>query len=101
MRSTHVLLLCVFAAGCGGDDGGDDSGDRPARSECERSVQSAPQLSTEVKDELLGICEEGAEGGPEAERAAIRRVCVRVIEESLPAGPAADQAKESCRVDSP
>jgi hypothetical protein len=97
-RSLHLLVLCILAtgsiaAGCGDD--GDDGGDERATDSCTRAVEAAPQLSAEVQDELARICED-AGGDAEAVRDATRDVCIRVIEESLPAGPAADQAREAC-----
>ena len=97
-RSLFALLVCLLAgsiaAGCGDDDGGTTG--EPVADECKRTVQAAPQLPEGVRDELNRRCDEGAKGGAEASRQATREVCLRVIEESLPAGPALDQAKRTC-----
>jgi hypothetical protein len=50
-----------------------------------------------VIEELEKVCEEAAEGDEEAVRKATRKVCERTIQETVPAGPARDQALGSCR----
>ena len=118
-----LLASGLIAIGCGDDD--DDGGggsDEPAKEEssggggskdtgdanaptaaakqaaenCKQSIQAAPQLSAKVKDELNTVCEEAAQGDEEAAREATRKVCITIVEESVPAGPAADQAKDAC-----
>jgi hypothetical protein len=104
-----VVLSCgLIAAGCGGDDdddggGGGDAGGvtAPENSEqaveaCKRSVDQAPQLSSDVKDELKKSCEASAEGDEQAVAEANRKVCVKIAEETIPAGPARDQAVTAC-----
>jgi len=116
------LLIAAFgAAGCGGDDdedsgssGGapsgesskeDSGGDTPALSgdareqaeeNCKKSITAQTQLSADVKKDLEEICEEAADGDEDAVRKATKEVCVKIVEDSVPAGPARDQAVMSC-----
>jgi hypothetical protein len=105
-----VVLSCgLIAAGCGGDDddggdgGGGDGGGvaapenrQQAVDACKRSVDQAPQLSSDVKSELKKSCEAAAEGDEEAVAEANRKVCVKIAQETIPAGPARDQAVDGC-----
>lgn len=63
---------------------------------CKQSVQAAQQLSEGVRSDLEEICEEAADGDEKDLRDASRRVCERIIEESVPAGSGREQALESC-----
>ena len=87
----------------GGDTGGDGDANVPsdvakqAAENCKQSIQAAPQLSADVKDKLSKVCEEAAQGDEDAAREATRTVCITIVEESVPAGPAADQAKQACK----
>jgi hypothetical protein len=95
-----LALACgPIAAGCGGGDDGDGDGARnseEAVASCKRSIEGATQLSEDVKSDLKEICEESAEGDEGAVRDASRRVCVKIAEESVPAGPVRDQAVDAC-----
>jgi flagellar motor protein MotB len=117
------LLIAGFGAvGCGGDDeeasgggGGasteesttkdSPSTDDPALSDeqrkqaeesCKQSITTQSQLSADVKADLEEICEEAAKGDEDAVRKATKEVCVKIVEESAPAGPARDQALAAC-----
>lgn len=90
-----------------GDTGGDDadSGDVPASADaavqaavdsCKQSIDAQPQLSDDVKTDLQEICEEAASGDEDAVRQATRDVCVKIVEETAPEGPARDQAVSAC-----
>ena len=70
---------------------------RAAIDACKQSVRDAPQLSEDTKTELEAICDEGKSGDPEDVKAATRKVCERMIEETVPEGAARDQALETCR----
>jgi len=109
-----VALSCgLLAAGCGDDgDGGGNGGNgadggvgaqnrEQAVDSCKQSIDNAPQLSDDVKSELKDICEESAEGDEDAVRDASRRVCVTIAEESVPEGPARQQALDACRQSGP
>jgi hypothetical protein len=63
---------------------------------CKESVASAPQLSDDVKGDLEEICEQAAEGDEDAVRDASVEVCKKIVEDSVPAGPAREQALASC-----
>jgi hypothetical protein len=119
-----VALLAggLIAAGCGDDDddggGGSDepaqtqedtgggtgaggTGDVPenvdqAIEQCKQAVNAAPQLSAEVKDDLESICEDAGEGDEDAVREATKEVCVKIIEDQVPAGQARETALQSC-----
>ncbi len=115
------LALVGFAAGGCGEEGSDGGGgDAPsggssnggsgsdavpevstpsveqAVENCRRSVDEAPQLSEDLKSDLQDICEKAARGDEDAVRKATKGVCERVVEESVPAGAARDQALQAC-----
>ena len=83
-----------------------DSGDAPAPSDevveqavdaCKQAVQtSGSQLSGELKKDLEEICEEAASGDQDDVRKASLEICKKIVEESVPAGPAREQAISSC-----
>lgn len=64
---------------------------------CKQSVDNAPQLSAEVKTDIQAICEEGDTNDPEQVKQNAGKVCERIVEESVPEGPARDQAVETCK----
>jgi hypothetical protein len=68
---------------------------------CKQSVNAAPQLSAETKSDLEGLCEEAASGDIEDVQEASEEVCVKVIEETVPAGAAREQALSSCEAVNP
>ena len=118
------LLIASFgAAGCGGDDeesSGSSGGttteessttedapstDDPALSDaqrkqaeesCKQAITAQSQLSRDVKADLEEICEEAAKGDEDAVRKATKEVCVKIVEDTAPAGPARDQAFMAC-----
>lgn len=117
------LLVAAFGvAGCGDDDedsgssGGtpteesstkDSAGDatpglsgeaaEQAAENCKKSISTqAQQLSADVVKDLEEICEKAADGDEDAVREASKEVCVKIIEDKAPAGPARDQAIEAC-----
>jgi hypothetical protein len=80
-----------------GGDGAQPSQDGQAAVEaCTQSVRDRPELSAELKSELEDICEEAGNGDPEAVKATTRKVCERIVEESVPEA-AREQALETCR----
>jgi predicted outer membrane protein len=113
-----VIALAVGAAACGDDepatpsaveeqrtDGAAGGGNgvqpsqdiRAAIETCKASVRERGELSADVKAELEKLCEEAESGDPQDAKEATRKVCERIIEESVPEGPARDQALETCR----
>jgi hypothetical protein len=125
-RKSYLLLVAllasaVLAAGCGGDDSGDGGGDGgdvagdintttsggetsasdPAVAQqiasCKQSVEAARGISNDVKKELRELCEEAATGDEAEARKASQQVCVRIIEETIPAGPARDTGVQACK----
>jgi hypothetical protein len=50
-----------------------------------------------VKSELKKSCEAAAKGDEDAVRKATRDVCVKIVEQNVPAGPARDQAVDACK----
>ena len=121
-----LLVLGFAVAGCGDDDDDSDSsngGDTPAQEstkedsgggggdagagvssearkraaeQCKTSIDAQSQLSSDVKKDLEEICEEAASGDEDAVRKATKEVCVKIVEETAPAGPARDQAVKAC-----
>jgi hypothetical protein len=88
----------------GGEDTGGDTGggeETPANvdeaiEQCKQSAQGAPNISDEARKDLEEICEKAASGDEEEVRKATRDVCVRIIEDTVPEGPARDQAVATC-----
>lgn len=122
-RKLYLLLVMVMACGlialgCGDDDddgggsdepakeessggGGGGGGDVPANVEaavkqCEEQINSVPNLSDQAKKDLENVCQDAASGDEEAVREASKKVCETIIEDTVPAGPARDQALSSC-----
>ena len=117
-----ALLACgLIAAGCGDDDddGGDGSAattvettDTPADDysggtdeeaveemveTCKRGVQTSGQdLSEDLRNDIEDLCEEAPDADEDDLREASLDICKRVVEESVPDGPAREQALESC-----
>lgn len=83
----------------GGGTGGADPNDprvRQAVESCKRSITAAPQLQADTKKELEKICDEAAEGDANAVREAAKKVCLKIVEDTVPAGPARSQAEQAC-----
>jgi hypothetical protein len=111
MRSKPYLLFAALlscaalAAGCGGDDGGggsesgsaDDPNVAQTIANCKQSVDAAQGLSEDVKNELRDACEKASTGGEEAARKASQDVCARIVEETIPAGPAREAGVQACK----
>lgn len=120
-----VMAFGLIAAGCGDDDEGDTSSDEPAVEEttdggtvdtgdadvdaavqaaidsCKSSVGATPGISDDVIADLESICEEAASGDVEAAQQATVDVCVKIAEETVPAGSAQDTAVEACQAAAP
>lgn len=116
------LLVAGFGvAGCGDDDedsgssGGTPTGEsskensagqdtpglsgdaaKQAAENCKKAITAQTQLSADVKKDLEEICEEAADGDEDAVRKATKEVCVKIVEDTAPAGPARDQAITAC-----
>ena len=97
-----LALACALPA-CGDDEpagstGGVSSQDVDAAVEnCKESVRQQAQLSDDAKSEIEALCDEAKGGDEEDVKAASRKVCERMIEETVPAGEARDQALETCK----
>jgi hypothetical protein len=112
-----LALACALPA-CGDDDepatsgttqeqtetGTSDSTPAPssedvdaAVEQCKQSVQDQPQLSDDAKSEIEALCDEAKDGDAEDVKAASRKVCERMVEETVPEGSARDQALETCK----
>ena len=117
MLSKLALLLAVAVlaiAGCGGDDkkssptpaatGGSgakigspsEEQIKAAVASCKQSIDSQPQLKDSLETELQEICEKAASGGVDDARKASAEVCVKIIEDLVPAGAPRDQALVAC-----
>ncbi len=109
-----LAALVLGLAGCGDDDedtstsggggggaatesNGGGGGSTPALSDdakkqavenCQKAVDASPQLSADVKSDLVEICKKAADGDEEAVKKATKEVCVKIVEETVPAGAA-------------
>ena len=64
---------------------------------CKEGVDSSSQqLSEDLRNDLKDICEQAAEGDEDELREASLEICKRVVEETVPEGPARDTAIEAC-----
>lgn len=81
-----------------GDPGADPSGPQveQAVEACRQQIESQPGISEDVRSDLLEICEKAASGDEQEVREATKEVCVKLIEENVPEGPAREQALASC-----
>ena len=80
--------------------GGDDIADNPqvkaAIEQCKASVDNNPQVKDDIKDDIKAICDDAASGDPEDVKQAIKDVCVKIVESSVPEGDIRDQAMTAC-----
>jgi hypothetical protein len=103
MRKLYLLLVALLAcgalaAGCGGgDDNGDGGGSNGSSGSCKQSVDSAQGLKSDTKNELKDLCEKAGEGDESEVRKASQDVCVKIVEDTVPAGPARDQSIDACK----
>jgi len=75
----------------------DDATIEQAVEACQESVRSSGgQLSDDLVSDLEDLCEEAAGGDEDDLREASREICRRIVEETVPEGPARDQALETC-----
>jgi hypothetical protein len=120
-----LLLAALFAIGCGDDNksssGGSSGGSTPAATtstdsgssssgtdvsnnpqvkaavaSCKQSIDANPAVKSDIKGDLEAICDKAASGNPDDVKAAIKEVCQKIVESSVPAGSAQDQAKAAC-----
>jgi hypothetical protein len=120
-----LALACtaLFAAGCGSDNKSNGSGGsstpaatttdsssgsssgtdvsnnpqvKAAVAQCKSSIDANPAVKADIKNDLKGICDKAASGKPEDVKAAIKEVCTKIVESSVPSGSAQDQAKAAC-----
>jgi ABC-type phosphate transport system substrate-binding protein len=63
---------------------------------CKQGVDANPQIKDEIKSDVKAICEKLASGDAAEVRKAIRDVCVKIVDSSIPAGDAREQAEKSC-----
>ena len=99
------LLGGFIAAGCGGDEdesaGATTDSNLPSRvakavEECKQSVAAAPSLSAELKGDLEQACQDAGEDGEDAVSEATKEACVKVLEATMPPGPARESALGAC-----
>ena len=113
-----LTALMLVAAGCGDDEttgtngsgatseessGGASTGNaqadeavKAAVDQCKSSVTAVPNLKDETKTKLEKICEDAGNGDAEAVKKATKDVCEAIIEDTVPAGAARDQAMQAC-----
>jgi hypothetical protein len=115
-----MLASAILAAGCGGgdDNGSSDSskssGSTSSSSDttsspssnanvqqvvdsCKQSVSAAQGLSSSAKKDLNDLCEKAGSGDEAAARKASQNVCVTIVKDTIPSGPARDQAVDACK----
>jgi hypothetical protein len=64
---------------------------------CKSSIDAQPTLKANVKADLKTICEKAASGDAAAVVDATKQVCTKIVESSVPAGAARDQALTACK----
>ena len=69
---------------------------KQAIAQCKASIDANPQVKDSIKEDVKAICDKAASGDPQEIKKAIREVCEKIVESSLPAGEARDQAKKTC-----
>jgi hypothetical protein len=94
-RLYPLLLAAIVAAGCGGDESGGGGSDAVVT--CKQSVDAAQGISNDVKEELRDLCEEAGNADEAKAREASQKVCSRIVEETIPAGPARDAGVQACK----
>ena len=83
----------------GGSGGGANPSDpqiQQAVEACKQQIGAQPGISEDVKTDLEEICEKAASGDEQAVQDATKEVCVKLIEENVPEGPAREQALAAC-----
>ena len=75
----------------------DDPRVKAAVQRCKDSIDQNQQIKDDVKGDLKGICDKAANGNSEDLKKAIKEVCVKIVESSVPEGAARDQAKSACQ----
>jgi hypothetical protein len=63
---------------------------------CKQQIASQPTLSASVKADLQKICQKAASGDAKQVQQATKDVCKKLVQESVPAGTARDQASAAC-----
>ena len=63
---------------------------------CKSSIDNNPAVKANIKSDLEGICDKAASGDADAVKKATKEVCTKIVESSVPAGSAQDQAKAAC-----
>jgi hypothetical protein len=80
--------------------GGGDASDpnvQQAVEACEQQIGAQPNISEDVKSDLQEICKKAASGDEQEVREATKEVCLKLIDETAPAGPAGEQIKEQAK----
>ena len=78
--------------------GGDPSNPqaKQAAEACKQQIETQPGISEDVRSDLEEICQKAASGDEKEVREATKEVCIKLIEENVPDGPAREQALASC-----
>lgn len=118
LAALMLLATGLIAVGCGDDDEDEPTTDAPATEEeapaidtgsdegdeavaaavesCKSSIQQVPNLSDDTISKLESICDDAASGDADAVSGATQEVCVAIVEDTVPEGPARDQATQAC-----
>jgi len=121
-----LLAVGAFAVGCGSSDSsssttpstpaatpaadttasdaGSGSGAAAATPEvqaavaqCKQSIDSNPAVKDDIKPDLEKICDKAASGDVKSAQEATKEVCLKIVDSSVPSGPARDQAESACK----
>ena len=80
----------------GGTDVSNNPQVKAAVASCKQSIDSNPAVKANIKSDLEAICDKAASGNPDDVKKAIKEVCEKIVESTVPSGSAQDQAKAAC-----
>ena len=81
----------------GGGGNASDPRVKQAVEACQQQIGAQPNISEDVKADLQEICEKAASGDEQEVREATKEVCLKLIDETAPSGPAGEQVKEQAK----
>jgi len=81
----------------GGGGNASDPNVKQAVEACEQQIGAQPNISEDVKKDLEALCQKAASGDEQEVREATKEVCLKLIDETAPAGPAGEQVKEQAK----
>ena len=96
-RLYPLLLAAILAAGCGGDEGGGSDGGGATPSPPASRAWTPPRDLEGRQGGAEDLCEEAGNADEAKAREASQKVCSRIVEETIPAGPARDAGVQACK----